>query len=210
MLTTGAYYCGPAFLGPCHPLPVWVPNGTVPDVFKGNLYYLAEAEASGTDISKRPKDDLTLTSTRQLGLLSDEGSPAAIEAEFQRARDAAAAGHDLLAKIDPSKHPDHVRDEIAEQQAMGEYLYRTFRATVNTIRFVRLIEEASGDRKSIRPTLLEIARDELANAAAALTMYERAPWLSHHLRLDVGMPPSIEMVREKIRLLEKYLADGNL
>ena len=192
MLTTGAYYCGPAFLGPCHPLPVWDPNGTVPDVFKGNLYYLAEAEASGTDISKRSKDDLTLTSTRQ------------------RARDAAAAGHDLLAKIDPSKHPDHVRDEIAEQQAMGEYLYRTFRATVNTIRFVRLIEEAHSDRKSIRPALLEIARDELANTAAALTMYERAPWLSHHLRLDVGMPPSVEMVREKIRLLEKYLADGNL
>src|SRR5690349_22305436 len=77
VLTTGGYYCGPAFLGPCHPLPVWDAHGPIPLAFKGNLYYLLEAEASGTDVSKRPKDDLTLTSTAQLHIGSDAGSVAA-------------------------------------------------------------------------------------------------------------------------------------
>ena len=67
VLTTGAYYCGPAFLGPCHPLPVWDPKGTVPDAFKGYLYYLLEHEPSLNDSRTRQQDDLTLTATHQLG-----------------------------------------------------------------------------------------------------------------------------------------------
>ena len=88
-------------------------------------------------------------------------------------------------------------------------LYRTFRATVNSIRFVRLIEEAKGDREKIRPALVEIAKDELENTRAAERMYAGAPWLNHKLRLDVGMPDSLHMVREKLRLLEGFLeGDG--
>jgi hypothetical protein len=208
ILTTGAYYTGPAFLGPCHPLPVWDPKGTIPDAFRGSLYYLLEGEASGTDVSKRPKDDLTLTSTGQLKLFGDEAPPAAIEAEFALARDAASRGHELLAKIDASKLPAHEAAELAEQRAMGEYLYRTFRATVNTLKFIRMIEEAKGDRVSIRPALVGIAQDELDNAKSARGMYQAAPWLNHNLRLDVGMPDSLSMLDEKIRLLEKYLAGG--
>jgi hypothetical protein len=195
ILTTGAYYCGPAFLGPCHPLPVWDPKASVPDAFKGNLYYLLEHEPSLNDSRTRQKDDLTLTATHQLGGVS----AAAVEAEFSLARDAAARGYELLRAIET----DHA--EIAEQAAIGELLYRTFRATVNSIRFVRLVEEAKGNRDSIRPKLTDIARDELANARAAEAMYERTPWLNHELRLDVGMPSSLGMVREKVRLLEAFV-----
>jgi hypothetical protein len=207
ILTTGPYYTGPAFLGPCHPLPVWDPNGAVPGAFRGNLYYLLEAEPTGTDVSKRPKDDLTLTSTHQLDL-SGGHTAATIEGEFALARDAAGRGHELLTKIDGSKLPPHEASELAEQKAIGEYLYRTFVATVNTIQFIRLIEEAKGDRASIRAALVDIAQDELANAKSARTMFENAPWLNHKLRLDVGMPDSLSMMDEKIRLLEKYLAGG--
>ena len=202
VLTTGAYYCGPAFLGPCHPLPVWDSKDRVPDAFRGTLFYLLEAEPTGTDISKRPKDDLTLTATHQLG---GEVPVTAIESEFALARDAAQRGYELLAKIDASTLPPHEADELAEQRAIGECLYRTFRATVNTIRFVRLIEEAKGDRESIRPKLVDIAQDELANAKAAKTMYDAAPWLNHKLRLDVGMPDSLDMLAEKVRLLEAFV-----
>jgi hypothetical protein len=205
ILTTGAYYVGPAFLGPCHPLPVWDPKGQVPDAFRGNLYYLLEAEPTGTDISKRPTDDLTLTSTRQLVVFGDEGPPAAIEAEFALARDAAKRGHEILMAIDTSKLAPLDAAEVAEQTSIGEYLYRTFVATVNTIRFVRLIEEAKGDRAAVRPKLIEIATDELANAKSARKVYETAPWLNHKLRLDVGMPDSFSMIDEKIRLLETFL-----
>ena len=202
VLTTGAYYCGPAFLGPCHPLPVWDPNGSVPEAFKGNLYYLLESEQSLNDSRTRQKDDLTLTATHQLG-----GVPAIpVEAEFTLARDAAAKGHEILQSIKTDPLPQGAREEIAEQQAIGELLYRTYRTTVNSIRFVRLIEEAKGEREKIRPELMEIAKDELENTVAAETMYASTPWLNHKLRLDVGMPDSLEMVREKRRLLQRYLA----
>jgi hypothetical protein len=79
---------------------------------------------------------------------------------------------------------------------------------VNSIRFVRLIEEANRDREKIRPTLVEIATDELENTLAAEAMYTNAPWLNHKLRLDVGMPDSLEMVREKRGLLEAFLGAG--
>jgi hypothetical protein len=195
VLTTGAYYCGPAFLGPCHPLPVWQPNGPIPDAFKGYLYYLLEHEPSLNDARSRQKDDLTLTSTRQLG------APAIpVENEFEKARDAAAKGYERLVAMKNDDSP-----EIVEQRAVGEYLYRTFRATVNSIRFVRQIEDAKGDRERIRDTLTPIAQDELENARAAQAMYTAAPWLNHKLRLDVGMPDSLDMLREKIRLLEAYL-----
>ena len=202
ILTTGAYYCGPAFLGPCHPLPVWDPKGQIPEAFTGNLYYLLENEQSLNDSRTRQKDDLTLTATHQLG-----GVPAVpVEAEFSLARDAAAKGHEILQSIKSDGLPDGTRAEIAEQQAIGELLYRTFRTTVNSIRFVRLIEEAKGDREKIRSALVEIARDELENTVAAEAVYTKAPWLNHKLRLDVGMPDSLEMVRAKRELLEGYLS----
>ena len=51
-----------------------------------------------------------------------------------------------------------------------------------------------------------IAREELENARAAKRIYEKAPWLNHDMRLDLGAPDSVRMVDEKIRLLEGYLA----
>ena len=203
LLTTGAYYCGPAFLGPCHPLPVWDPNGRVPDAFRGNLYYLLEAEASFTSQKKGMTDDLTLTASHQIKLFGDEGPADAIEAEFARARDHAKLGHDILQKIDVSPLPAHVRDEVIEQKLIGEYLYRTFVATVSTFRFNRLVEQ---DAKKNTDELRRLARDELANAEAALKMFEAGPWLNHQLRLDVGAPDSVAMLKEKIKLLNDYLA----
>jgi hypothetical protein len=205
VLTTGQYYCGPCFLGPAHPLPVWDPKGSIPQAFHGNLYYLLEGEATGTDVSKNPKSDMTLTSTRQMGIFGDEGAATAIEAEFALARDASAKGHALLQAIKPDGMSQTVREELIEQQAIGEYLYRTFRATVNTLHFVRRIEEVAGEREKIRPELNQIAADELENARAARKVYEVAPWLNHKLRLDVGVNDSLVMMDEKIRLLEGYL-----
>jgi hypothetical protein len=114
----------------------------------------------------------------------------------------AAAGHEILKKIDPQTLPPHCREALVEQQAIGEYLYRTFVSTVNLIRFLKA-KEAGGDNRS---KLVEAARDELENTKSARTIYERAPYLSHHLRLDMGANESIKMIGAKVELLEKYLA----
>lgn len=198
VLTTGGYYMGPAFLGPAHPLPVWAPGGPTPDAFRGNLYYLAEAEASLSNARAAARDDLTLTSARALG-----GPAEAIQIEFAKARDAAGLGHELLLKLQLDGLPPALREEAVEQQAIGEYLYRTFRTTVNVIYFLRLKE---GNVKDADERFTGIARDELENTRAARAMYEVAPWLNHKLRLDIGVPDSVQMIDAKLRLLEAFLA----
>jgi hypothetical protein len=199
VLTTGAYYMGPAFLGPCHPLPVWEPIGAVPDAFKGNLYYLAETEPSLSTERIDRKDDLTITNTGALG-----GPAEPIQLEFAKARDAAALGHHLLREMKvPDDMPPQLRAEVVEQQAVGEYLYRTFRTTVNVIYFLRLKE---GSVKPTDPRFTDLARDELENAVAAGKVYERAPYLNHRLRFDIGVPDSTKMIAEKAKLLEAFLA----
>jgi hypothetical protein len=189
VLTTGAYYIGPAFLGPCHPLPVW--EGDTPQAFRGELFYLAEERATFEPPASKRSDDLTLRSLAQLG----NAVPMEIVLrEFARARDLAREGYEVLGKLDASAA------EVREQQAIGELLYRTFEATVNTIRFLRE-REGAGKLEVLR----QIAKVELDNARAARDMYKATPWLNHALRLDVGCPESLIMIDEKIRLLEKFL-----
>jgi hypothetical protein len=108
----------------------------------------------------------------------------------------------MLQSIDTTPLAQHHRDEVIEQQAIGEYLYRQFRTTTNVIRFLRLKE------KGQTTDLPAIAKDELDNTRAARSIYERAPWLSHHLRLDLAMNPSIQMIDAKIALLEAFAAHG--
>jgi hypothetical protein len=189
ILTTGAYYIGPAFLGPCHPLPVW--EGETPEAFRGELFYLAEERATFEPPAGKRSDDLTLRSVAQLG----NAVPVEIVLrEFARARDLAREGYEALQKLDDSS------GEASEQRAIGELLYRTFEATVNTIRFLR--EREGGGKIDV---LKQIATEELDNARAAKVMYESTPWLNHALRLDVGCPDSLTMINEKIHLLEKFL-----
>jgi hypothetical protein len=196
-LTTGGYYIGPGFLGPCHPLPTW--TGPTPDAFCGSLYYLQELDATFTHTHEKSRDDLTLHSTKSLG---PERDVVIFESEFSVARDHAKKGHDMLQSIDTTPLAQHHRDEVIEQQAIGEYLYRQFRTTTNVIRFLRLKE------KGQTTDLPAIAKDELDNTRAARSIYERAPWLSHHLRLDLAMNPSIQMIDAKIALLEAFAAHG--
>jgi hypothetical protein len=184
VLTTGGYYLGPMFLGPCHPLPTW--TGPTPDVFRGSLFFLLEGEATFSPPRAATRDDFTVAE------LSRIGAEPYVEPEFTAARDEAARGHAILAKLDAASLPPHCRDELVEQQAIGELLYRTFRTTVNLIRFLRQRDVA-------------IATDELENTRAARTIYERAPYLSHHLRLDVGVNESVKMIDAKLKLLEAFL-----
>jgi len=121
------------------------------------------------------------------------------EGEFAAARDHAKAGYDILQSIDTTPLAPHIRSEVIEQYAIGEYLYRQFRTTVNVIRFLRAKEQSQTN--DLKP----IAKDELENTRAARAVYEKAPWLSHHLRLDLAMNPSIQMIDAKIALLEAFI-----
>ena len=199
ILVLGNYYIGPMFLGPAHPLPVW--EGNTPDAFRGHLYYLAEVEATFSDKHIRALDDLTLHSMAQIGQSPFGLTHELLESEFAAARDLAGEGCAILQAIDVAALPPHEQREVEEQQAIGEYLYQTFRTTFNTLKFIRCKAEGVA-----RSTLQEIARDELGNTRGARRVYETAPWLNHALRLDIGVPDSIGRVEEKIRLLEEFTA----
>jgi hypothetical protein len=197
-LTIANYYIGPMFLGPAHPLPTW--EGETPEAFLGTFYYLVELEATFTEVFKVRRDDMTMHTYQQLFTPGDGAAPETIVAEFERARDHAEAGWRILHDIDTAPLPPHCRREVEEQLAIGEYLYRNFRTTVNTLQFLRLKADGAGHEE-----LVAIARDELENSIAARRIYEVAPWLSHHLRLDIGTLPSIEMVDAKVELLREYV-----
>jgi hypothetical protein len=199
VLTTGGYYIGPAFLGPAHPLAT--EDGPTPQVFHGSLFYLLEGEATFSPPRSRGQDDLTLRV-----LPWGNGAAAQVmEDEFARARDAASGGYEILKGLKVAELPATIQEQVQEQQAIGEYLYRTFRATVNTLRFLRVRAAGLGNRAKLA-ALVEIARDELENTRQARRVYEVAPWLNHALRLDVGCSDSIQMVDEKIRMIERIVA----
>ncbi len=197
-LTSGPYYVGPLFLGPGCPLPVW--EGKTPDAFLGNFFYLAEAEMTGSNERQKVKDDFVLHSTAALGASGTAATPETQEREYARGRDLAKEGYEILRRIERAKMDDVTRAEIDEQQAIGEYLYRTLRTCANVIGFLRRRE--AGAKKA---ELIDIARDELENAREAKAMWERAPWLNHSLRLDVGAPESLAMAAEKIRQLGTFI-----
>ena len=171
---------------------------STPAAFRGSLYYLTESDATFTPPRPRGGDDLTLTSLAKLA-----GGPPidVIEDEFTAARDASATGHEILSNIALDPLPPTCREEVVEQQAVGEYLYHTFRTTVNVIRFLRAKESASASK----PAQVEIAKDEHENTKTSREVYARAPWLNHALRLDVGCPDSLVMIDEKLKLLDAFL-----
>jgi len=214
-LTLGDYYTGPMWLGPAHPLPTW--TGTTPEIFTPCCRLDLQGSDPGSDQLRLVHDNLVLTSTAQMRVnpapdMHPEDSRAYTsppcdltlwEREFEIARNLAFDGWQELNLIDSVGLSNAARAEVDEQLILGEYLYRTFVTTCNTLRFIVLKEQGAP-----LPKLQTIARDEYINTAAAQSLYERAPWLNLNLRLDGAFPDILKIVDAKTRLLTEFLGSG--
>lgn len=204
------YFTGPGFIGPAHPL-LFDPDEPVPDLFHALLYYLQENEESFSDMVIEAKHSL-VTAKIPLPFLSyviqpDQGQDLMdlVIGEYGLAVSAARQAAEIIAGLEPPA--DLVGAEILrEERVLVGCIYRTFRSTWNTMRFLHTRDLYLQDgQPGMYEALLEIAKDELENARQAKPLFEDAPWLDLSLRVDGKFPSSLQMIDAKIKMLEAEL-----
>lgn len=209
-----AYYTGPGFLGPAHPL-VPQADAKIPDAFYANLYYLMEGDESLSANQLSPQSRVCLVMDRldrrfYPGLVPDD--PAAdvwviVENEYAAAVDESRRAWDCLqAAAARTPHPT-ARQNLLEETRLAELVHRTLRACRNTIAFLRrrAAWELAGDQDA-RQAMRRIAADEKQNALAAIPLYRAEPWLDLALRLDGLFSTCETMILEKVCWLDDWLA----
>jgi hypothetical protein len=210
------YYCGPTFLGPCHPL---APSAgeAVPEAFHAHLYYLLEgAETFAVKGLQQTRTCLAMRelppTSRDVGVVPDDPRSdgwALVAREYAAAADAAkeALGH--LEAAGRLARTDADRRHAQEEQDLIELAYRTFRTCADTVEFLvaRRAWERNKDTAALA-RMREIARRERDNAAASVPVYARSRWLDPSLRLDGQFVPADEMLRQKIAWIDRFLAGG--
>ena len=92
------------------------------------------------------------------------------------------------------------RANLREEALLSEVIYRTNRACWNTARW--LIARDAGDTATMAAT----ARDERQNALDAVELYRAAPWLDYPMRVDGRYSRAADMIAEKVRLIDQWLA----
>jgi hypothetical protein len=209
-----AYYVGPTFLGPCHPL---APSArdAVPDVFYAHLHYLQEGEETfSVKQIQQARTCLAMLdlppTSRHVAVTPDD--PASdgwelVAREYATAAEAAseALRHAHVADDRARTSVDHLR--VREEQDLIELAYRTFLACADTVEFLRARRIWEKDKTpAAMERMRQIARQERDNAAAAIPIYARSRWLDPALRLDGRFHPAKDMLCEKIAWLERFLS----
>jgi hypothetical protein len=208
-LTT--YYIGPSFLGPAHPL---VPDkaAPIPDVFDGYLFYLQELEEtfSVRQIEEAKTCLVMAELPEKFPAVQPDDPGADVWAIVAREYAAAATGAErawrLLLAAGRRTRVQGDRIRLREETLLTELICRTFRACEHTVRFLmarREFERTGAARW--RREMRAIACRERANALAALPIYRAAPWLDLQHRTDGTFRPCAEMIRAKVRWLDRFL-----
>ncbi|MGH2558827.1 MAG: hypothetical protein ACRDJH_07165, partial [Thermomicrobiales bacterium] len=196
------YFHGPEFIGPCHPLPLdsAIPS---PERYSAALYYLQENEATFATTAKEIRHSLLVEELpahpRAHAFEVGDGRDAwsVVLAEWEACVAAAARAYRALRDITA------VDDAVAEELAITEWLYRTWRTTLNTLRVLLARKDGEALPSAARGDAIRaVMDDELPNAQAARRIVREHPWLNLRLRMDGDYPDSLRMLDEKIALLE--------
>ncbi|MDF2670744.1 MAG: hypothetical protein K0R67_3050 [Paenibacillus sp.] len=211
------YFIGPEFLGPAHPL-IYEGDRAVPDSFTGRLYYLQELEETFSPHIREIRHTLVLDRIPLAflagAMVVDEGIRVEdiLVREYTKGADAAYRAYSLLSSMKrPAAEPE-LLSNLEEETLLCEMFYRTFLTCAHTYRFLDLKQIAIGlddaGKMTIDREIAALAAEELANARAALPLYEKAPWLDLSLRMDGQYPSSRDMLIEKISMLEVEYGSG--
>ena len=208
------YYVGPGFLGPAHPLMVSA-DETIPDVFKANLFYQTEHEET---FSCRRIADVksslvmaTLPETARGVSVSDWEGPSdgwdVVLREYTRAANHARQAWQLLDAAFSLTTTEMDARNLLEELLLAEAVYRTQFACENTLRFLlaRRDYERTGDQAN-KAEMRRVALIERRNAQQARPIYQHAPWLDLTMRIDGHFASYIEMIDEKVRMIDRFLS----
>lgn len=213
-VTLHTYYIGPSYLGPAHPL---VPKSgdTIPEVFHGYLFYLQELEES---FSRKSIEEVGVSMVMDSlgetahGLYMQWDGPSdgwdIVVREYTLATQEAHTAWTLLQQAVPLTRTAEDRANLHEELLLTELVYRTMLACASTIRFLlaRRAYEKSGDFAALAE-MKQVALVEKENALGAVHIYQDAPWLDLTERTDGRYAPCVEMLAEKVRWIDRFLAE---
>ncbi len=208
-----AYYAGPGFLGPAHPLAPRS-DAKIPDVFYANLYYLMEGDEtfSGKQLGASARVCLAMNRLERRffpGLALDDPAAdlwAVLEAEYYAAADAGRRAWELLRAAGEQARLPAARLNLAGETNLTELVYRSILSCGNTIAFLRRRAEFEAGGAAALAEMNRIAADEKANALAAIPIYRKEPWLDLALRLDGIFSRCEDMIAEKVRWIDEWQA----
>ena len=220
-LQTPIYYNGPLFYGPAHPfLPKGYNSGvadtnefdsatgtkhadsSVPEIFNAKLFYLME---DGETFSKSNIEDISLklvitelTSLKDYYVVPHSGDTqdwSILIREFEKAAEWSKKAFDIFRSIEV---PDKLKFHLVDDRSITELFYRTMVTCKNLFRYLvaRDIENAP-----YRDILIE----ELQNAKDSIHIFEEAPYLNLKERIDGYYSSSIDMIKEKVRIIKEML-----
>lgn len=194
------YYQGPLFLGPCHPL---LPKGKIPEIFNAKLFYMMETEESFS--KKNIEDTDVILCINKLTNLKDY-SVFPFNKDFQNwdifineynsAMQLSFKAYKLFK--DMQVNPNLI-ENLTDEKNLCEIFYRTMRACKNTFSYLVARDIKKCDYSSI-------LKDELDNSKNAIHIYSEAPYLDLKERIDGYYSSSVEMIEEKIRIIEDLLS----
>jgi len=207
VVLVNVYYVGPSFLGPCHPL---LPKKgmQVPGVFHANLFYLQEG---GETFSRRNYescrtclaiDDINPTHGLPVPAPGEtrDGLQILLD-EYRIATELSQRALQFLQEAEQLVKTKTDRQNLAEERGLTEMICRTLRACANTTSFI--VARDKGDTVAMK----RIAADERDNASGAVSLYRDLPWLEFNMRIDGVYSPAADMIAEKLRIIDAFLAE---
>jgi hypothetical protein len=216
----GAYFQGPQFLGPAHPLYFDEPEDDI-HLYKG-CWFLPEHEETFSRTVLETWHPLALTELPSMP--NGMEVPAHIYAweivfrEYEivvsLAQEALLSLEQIAEELRQSRSEDDgsalLLQAVSEELIITEAIFRTFLSTLHTLRFLHLKRGLAASNEVERASKLQqmaaIAENELVNALAALPLYEGTPWLDLQDRFEDGIfPSSLVLIRIKIASLKKQL-----
>lgn len=204
-----AYYTGPYYLGPAHPMCV-SPAEKLPDVFYGQFLFMGEAtDAEG--LAMRP-----------IFVLSPSGHVPVFGKFYRQMADSLAQAMEELGEAQPLV-PQQYRLTFDAECSPLRWFYHTARTQANFYEscqlrdalhaFIQRREQAAADQDDVgleqcramfdrwRAVLL----DERVNAEQALPIVEADMRLDCYYGIDHAFPHMADMIRAKLKILDREI-----
>jgi hypothetical protein len=198
------YFTGPEYIGPAHPL-FFGDEAEKREEFQALLYYLQENEETFSTTVNEVKHSLVMEEVPHnmiravMRVETEEDYWSVFMREYELAMQYAQEAVKIL-EVLPESDDAVIQTSLTEEKQLCELVYRTFRSTVNTYKF--LYCKQAGNRSG----MLETAENEMENAKQARSIYIGSPWLDLSLRVDGKFPSSVRMIDTKIKIMKEEIS----
>lgn len=219
------YYVGSYFIGPAQPLILEPDKASIQagldPAFFGQFYWHWEDSAMGDDAAFVLKKPL-FYARPGFRAIARRGPKKGQDVALEELQEMARLWERGVQALEQARRcvPPSCRQRFQQEFVLGQHLAYTWRSAANVEEFLRrrdLVREFSGQswvraghcRENLRDLdcLEQLARAELEIARRDLALVRGVDFLDLGLRLDMGTASTVEILKAKIRQVEKLLAE---